>query len=62
MSMYCFIDANHSGDTEARRSQTGILFFCNSVPIIWFNKRQNLAETSTFGSEFTTMNNAVETI
>ena len=62
MSTHCFVDANHAGDTETRRSQTGILLFCNRAPIIWFSKRQNSVEASTFGSEFTAMKNAVEMI
>ena len=32
------------------------------MPIIWFSKRQNSVEASIFGSEFTTMTNAVEII
>jgi hypothetical protein len=62
MSTHCFVDANHAGDTETRRSQTGILLFCNKAPTIWFSKRQNSVEASTFGSEFTAMKNAVEMI
>jgi hypothetical protein len=62
MTTHCFVDANHAGDTETRRSQTGILLFCNRAPIIWFSKRQNSVEASTFGSEFTAMKNAVEMI
>jgi hypothetical protein len=45
-----------------RLSLTGIVLFCNRAPIIWFRKRQNSAEASTFGSEFTAMKNAVEII
>jgi hypothetical protein len=56
-----FADANHAGDTEARRSQTGILLFCNAAPVIWFSNRQNSAEASAFGSEFTAIKSAVET-
>ena len=59
MSMHCFADANHVGDTCTRQSHTGMLFFCNSALIIWFSKRHNSVEASTFGSEFTVMNNAV---
>ena len=62
MSTHCFVDANHASDTETRRSQTGILLFCNSAPVIWFSKRQNSVEASTFGSEFTAMKNAIELI
>ena len=60
MSAHCFVDANHVGDTETRKFQTGILLFCNGAPIIWFSKRQKSVESSTFGSEFTVMNNALE--
>ena len=41
---------------------TGILIFCNRAPIIWHSMRQNRVETSTFGSEFTALKNAVELI
>jgi Reverse transcriptase (RNA-dependent DNA polymerase) len=62
MSTHCFVDASHGSDRATRRSQTGILIFCNSAPIIWYSKRQNTVEASTFGSEFQAMKNAVELI
>ena len=62
MSTHCFLDANHAGNKITRRSQTGILSFVNIAPIIAFSKRQNTVETSTFGSEFTALKNAVELI
>jgi hypothetical protein len=62
VSTHCFVDANHAGDKTTRRSMTGILIFINRAPIIWHSKRQNGVETSTFGSEFTAMKNAVELI
>ena len=62
MWTHFFVDANHSGNTETRSSQTGILLFCNSTPIIWFIKGHNSVEASTFGSYFTATNNAVEII
>jgi Reverse transcriptase (RNA-dependent DNA polymerase) len=62
MSTHCFVDASHGSDRVTRRSQTGILIFCNKAPIIWFSKRQNTVETSTFGSEFQAMKNAVELV
>ena len=62
MSTHFFVDVNHAGETETRRSQTGMLLFCNSAPIIWFIKRQNSVEASTFGSEFNAMKNAVDII
>jgi hypothetical protein len=62
MLMHCFVDASHGSDRATRRSQTGILIFYNSAPIIWYSKRQNTAEASTFGSEFQAVKNAVELI
>ena len=63
MSTHCFVDASHGSDRATRRSQTGILIFCNKAPILWHSKRQNTVEASTFGSEFQAMlKNAVELI
>ena len=46
-----------------RRSQSGILLFVNRAPILWYSKRQNTVETSTFGSKFVAMRiGAVELI
>ena len=62
MNKYCFVDANHAVDKLIRRSQTGILIFCNQAPILWFSKRQNSIESSMFGSYFTALNNTVELV
>ena len=62
LSTHCFVYASHDGDKVTRRSMTGILIFVNRAPIIWHSKRHNCVETSTFGSEFTAMKNAVELI
>ena len=62
MPTHLFVDENHSGDTNTRRSHNSILLFCNKAPIIWFSKRYNLVEGSIFGSEFTAMNNLVEIV
>ncbi len=58
----CFVDADHAGNQVTRRSHTGIIIFCNRAPIIWFSKRQNTVETSSFGSEFVALRIAVELI
>ena len=52
VSISCFVDANHAGNVITRRSHTGILIFVQNAPIIWFSKRQNTVESSSFGSEF----------
>jgi hypothetical protein len=43
-------------------SQTGLLIFVNRAIVIWYSKRQNTVEVSTFGSEITAMKNAIELI
>jgi hypothetical protein len=47
----CFVDANHAGNLITRRSHTGIIIFVQNAPILWFSKKQNTVESSTFGSE-----------
>ena len=59
---HCFVDADLAGNTVTRQSQTGILIFVNRAPAIWYSKRQNTVEVSTFGSEITAMKNAIELI
>jgi hypothetical protein len=51
MTTHCFVDSDHAGDRVTRRSQTGILIFCNRAPVIAYSKRQNSVEASTYGSE-----------
>jgi hypothetical protein len=60
VDIYAFVDADHAGDRITRRSQTGILIFLNRAPILWYSKKQNTVETSTFGSEFVAMRIATE--
>jgi hypothetical protein len=57
-----FVDASHACDLLTRRSRTGILIYVNRAPIIWFSKRQNTIETSSFGSEFTALRTAIEMV
>ena len=60
--MSCFEDADHAGDLVTRRSHTGLIVFVNRAPIYWYSKKQNTVESSTFGSEFVAMRQAVEII
>ena len=50
ISTHIFVNADLAGNFISGRSQTGVLIFCNRVPIIWHRKRHNTVETSTFGS------------
>ena len=58
----CYVDADHAGCRVTRRSHTGILIYVNCAPVIWFSKRQNTVEASTFSSEFIALKIAIELI
>lgn len=58
----CFVDANHAGNLVTRRSHTGILIYVQNAPILWFSKKQNTVESSSFGSEFVALRIAKEMI
>ena len=58
----CFVDADHAGNRVTRRSHTGIIIYVNSAPIMWYSKRQNTVESSTFGSELIAMKQATDMI
>lgn len=60
--MSCFVDADHAGCRETRRSHTGILIYINRAPILWYSKRQNTVEASTYGSEMLAMRISIEMI
>lgn len=62
VSIHTFVDSDHAVDEVTRRSQTGVLIFINRAPILWFSKKQNSVQTSTFGSEFNATKQAVEMI
>ena len=51
----CFVDADHAGNRVTQRSHTDIIIYVNSAPIMWYSKRQNTVESSTFGSELIAM-------
>ena len=55
-----FVDADLVDELTTRRSQTGILISLNMSPTVWYSKRQNTVEASTYGSEFVTMRILVE--
>jgi hypothetical protein len=62
VNMYGFCDSDHARDRVTRRSHTGIILFLNRAPVVWFYKKQNTIETSTFGAEFVALRIAVELI
>ena len=58
----CFVDADHAGNLVTRRLHSGILILLQNAPILWYSRRQNTVETSSFGSEFVAMRIAKEMI
>ena len=57
-----FFDADHAGDRITRRSQSGIIIFLGMAPILWYSKRQNSVEVSSFGSEFVALRIGTEMV
>ena len=55
VKMSVFVDADHAGNKVTRRSHTGVLIFLQNALTVWYLKRQNTVESSTFGSEFVAM-------
>jgi hypothetical protein len=58
----CYVDADHAGCKVTHRSHTGLIIYINNAPIVWFSKRQNTVELSTFGSEFIALKIAIDHI
>ncbi|MGH7954683.1 MAG: Ty1/Copia family ribonuclease HI [Gloeomargaritales cyanobacterium] len=56
----CHVDSDHAHDTESRWSITGYIVVINSMPLIWYSKRQGSVESSTYGAEFVAMRMAIE--
>ena len=62
MRLNAYVDANHAGNLKTRRSHSGILIYMNQAPIIWYSKRQNTVEASSFGSEYIALRICTEMI
>ena len=58
--MVVYVDCDLGGDLVTRRSRTGFAVFLNNAPVYWMSKKQTSCEVSTFGSEFTSMKQALE--
>ena len=57
-----YVDASHAANKKTRRSHSGHIIFINRAPILWYSKRQNTVESSTFSSEFIAMKICMEAI
>ena len=47
-----YVYAKYVGNISNMRSRSGIIIYLNNAPIIWYIKRQNIVESSIFGSDF----------
>ena len=56
------MEVDHAGNLLAWKSHAEIIIFVNNSPIIWYSKRQNTVESSSFGSEFIALRIATEMI
>ena len=45
-----YVDSNHAGNMENRRSHYGIILYINNAPITWYSKLQRTVEASSFVS------------
>src|SRR5210317_2208664 len=55
-----FVDAPHAANVVTRQSRTGVIIYVMGDPVIWFSKKQNSIETSSFGSEFMALKTGIE--
>jgi hypothetical protein len=62
MTMLAYVDASHAANKVTRRSHTGYVVFLNRAPILWYSKRQQTVETSTFSAEFIALKVCLEAI
>jgi hypothetical protein len=42
------VDASRPANTKTRKLHSGYVVFLNRAPVVWYSKRQNTVETSTF--------------
>ena len=57
-----YVDSDHAGDKQTRRSRSVFFIYMNSSLIFWLSKKQSTIETSVFGSEFVAMKAGMETL
>jgi hypothetical protein len=60
MNMFC--NASHASDLVTRRSTTGFLIYLCGTPVVWYSKRHNKVESSTFCSEFIALRIATDKV
>jgi Reverse transcriptase (RNA-dependent DNA polymerase) len=51
LTITAFVDASHAANKVTRRSHSGYIVFINRAPVLWYSKRQQTVETSTFSAD-----------
>jgi hypothetical protein len=57
-----FVNASHATNKKTHKLHKGYVIFINCAPVIWYRKRQQTVESSTFSSEFMAMKTCTEMI
>jgi hypothetical protein len=57
-----YVDVDHAGNAETQQSQTGFIIFVSSALVIWYSKKQNTIESSTFGMELVALHICIEAL
>ena len=57
-----YVYASYADNKVTRLGHTGFIVLLNKAPIIWYSKRHNTMEASTFSSEFIATKDGVENI
>ena len=57
-----FLDSDHAGDKQTRRSRTRFMVFMKMSPINWYSQKHSTIEISVFGAEFVAMKVGIETL
>lgn len=48
----CYVDADHAGDYDSRKSTTGYMLLFHGAPVIWKSTKQSIVATSSTEAEF----------
>ena len=57
-----YVDASYATNKVTRKSHTGYIIFVNKAPVLWYSKKQNTVEGSTFGAEYIALKTCIEAI
>ena len=58
--MMQFVDSDHAGNMMNFQPRTGILIYLCRAPIVWYSKKKNIFESTTFGLEIVAMRTGME--